>query len=286
MRIIKISFFIFLLLLLIVDCNSYRNENRVVFYHQIKKIDGTFYLKCLNEPFTGIAVQFPYGHELNIPEYVNVPESQREKFKGVKFIKKTSPNFNVYEYEKGKIIRETSFNYDKTDRFKRLKRISTSSDKGMVEVVDIFALDKKDKIYYLKKDNTPFTGIVYDEVVLKEMKKGRLTKTYEFLGFSVREQFFHGETGKIYREIEYYPSGFKKFVQHFNKEEKKHGKFIAWWDGGMKQYEAELKNGEPIRTMSWYENGQKWMKEEFKDGKRVSVIEWTKDGEVKSKNGM
>ena len=67
----------------------------------------------------------------------------------------------------------------------------------------------------------------------------------------------------------WYTNGGKMYEEEYNENEKKKGKWIAWYEDGTKSHEEEYKNGEKEgKWTDWYDDGK--YEREYKDGNLIT----------------
>jgi len=78
----------------------------------------------------------------------------------------------------------------------------------------------------------------------------------------------------------YYDNG-QKYWEIEYKDNKLHGKDIAWYKNGQKMWEKEYKdNKKQGKSISWYENGQKWWEVDYLNGQcHGKGLRWHKNGQ-------
>jgi antitoxin component YwqK of YwqJK toxin-antitoxin module len=159
------------------------------------------------------------------------------------------------------------------------------------EGVNYDDIEAREKIYYLKGSNAPYTGksFLFHE---NGKKSGEINyKDGKIDGLWV---FWH-KNGHKSQEINW-KDGKKEGLQagwHANgqkrnevnwKDGKHDGLQLSWHKNGQKESELNYKDGKPDGFwMSWHDNGQKLAELNFKDGK-IDGLEasWHKNGQKRS----
>jgi antitoxin component YwqK of YwqJK toxin-antitoxin module len=89
-----------------------------------------------------------------------------------------------------------------------------------------------------------------------------------------RVQYYTPETENSYlaREVFYYENGQKKMDGEYNKDKKKHGKWLYWREDGKKWSEGYFYEGKDDgwRT-TWHENGGKHYEGRYNKGVRIGT---------------
>lgn len=93
-----------------------------------------------------------------------------------------------------------------------------------------------------------------------------------------------GKSRELIKEAKYYPNH-NKFYEGEYENNKKHGKWFAWYENGNIWSEGSFNEGkdEGQRTV-YYENGSKHYQGEYSDGKMVGVWKfWDEQGKLVEK---
>ena len=101
----------------------------------------------------------------------------------------------------------------------------------------------------------------------------KVTETYPD-GKPKRVQYFKGEGADQYlaKDVFYYPDGRIKMEGEYNKDGKKDGKWIYWYQNGNKWSEGYFSDGlDNGLRKTWHENGQKHYQGHYDKGKRVGT---------------
>lgn len=91
-----------------------------------------------------------------------------------------------------------------------------------------------------------------------------------------------GEGSYIAKEVFYYQDGHKKLEGTYNKDGKKHGKWIYWREDGKLWSEGYFYDGKDdgLRK-TWHENGQKHYQGKYDKGERIGLWRfWDESGKL------
>ena len=126
-------------------------------------------------------------------------------------------------------------------------------------------LELREGIWYLKGQDTPFTGKVFS---LHENGQKK-----------AEGNFKDGKLNGL--QMTWYENG-QKFRKGNFKDGKEDGLGVQWYENGQKAGEANAKDGKHDGLqLSWHENGKKRLEVNYKDGKEVegSAKFWNSKGE-------
>lgn len=111
----------------------------------------------------------------------------------------------------------------------------------------------------------------------------RIAETYPD-GKPLRVQYFTKDPANSYkaREVFYYQNGQKKVDGEYNKDGKKHGKWIYWREDGKVWSEGYFYEGKDDgMRKTWHENGQKHYQGKYDKGTRVGIWKfWDESGKL------
>jgi len=96
-----------------------------------------------------------------------------------------------------------------------------------------------------------------------------------------RVQYFTSadQDGYLAKEVFYYANGQKKVVGEYNKEKKKHGKWVYWREDGKKWSEGYFFEGKDDGLrQTWHENGKKHYEGRYDKGTRVGIWKFYDEG--------
>lgn len=80
------------------------------------------------------------------------------------------------------------------------------------------------------------------------------------------------EESYMAREVFYYQNGQKKIDGYFNKDKKRHGKWLYWREDGKKWSEGYFYEGKDDgMRRTWHENGSKHYEGRYDKGNRVGI---------------
>ena len=124
-------------------------------------------------------------------------------------------------------------------------------------------LIERDRLYYTKDTNKPYSGRVF---TLYDNGENKLECGYK-----------DGELDGLYTL--WNKNGQKRKESNY-KDGKLNGLIRFWYENGQKREEGTYKDGESHHELFtvWYENGQKKIEGTFKDGDWISKKEWNEDG--------
>ncbi len=142
-------------------------------------------------------------------------------------------------------------------------------DETFAQGIDYSLLESRNKIAYLKNDDTPYSGKCFG--YYKTGEKG-LKGTY-VNGIKTGHWTYWYKNGQVKMEVDYLNG-------------KKHGEWYQWWDNGNLRIKAIYNNGKLNgHNKYWYENGTLKKESFYVNGIFYGYIEYDQKGNVVDKKG-
>jgi antitoxin component YwqK of YwqJK toxin-antitoxin module len=229
--------------------------------NELERREGIMYLKGSDTPYTGKVFNlYTNGQKEEEGNYKDGKEDGLWTEWHKNGQKKTEGN---YKNGKPVFLKGSSKWWDKNGNLTDIA--GNILEKAKPEGVNMDEeLERRERIFYRKGSDTPYTG-----------------KVYSLYPSGQKEAEGNFKDGKPADgvSVEWNKNGQKKREKNW-RNGKEDGLYVEWYKNGQKEEEGNYKDGKKNGLwVEWYDGGQKRGETNYKDGKIISYKTWDSEGE-------